>query len=159
MPREGFGTDTTSLAKEGTNFQDLGTAFAEAAKALQNGLASVNACAPTSGEAPAPEKGQVEGFVQGLTSFADKADMPPWGDDEIGEKFGIAYEGLQTGMFESMQHLAQELTNIGGALGAMAKNHDENESFNEELIKQEKNDINFAAGGGGGTISTMSKMT
>ncbi|MGW2344720.1 hypothetical protein [Streptomyces sp. NPDC001661] len=158
MPREGFRTDTTSLATEGTNFQDLGTAFARAAAALQNGLASVNACAPTSGEAPAPEKGQVEGFVQGLTSFADKADMPPWGDDEIGEKFGIAYEGLQTGMFESMQHLAQELTNIGGALGAMAKNHNENESFNEQLIRQEQNDVDFAAGGSG-TISSMSKMT
>ncbi|MET8475349.1 hypothetical protein ABZY90_28360 [Streptomyces sp. NPDC006422] len=158
MPREGFGTNTTSLAREGTNFQDLGAAFARAAASLQNGLASVNACAPTSGEAPAPQKGQVDGFVQGLTSFADKADMPPWGDDEIGEKFGIAYEGLQTGMFESMQHLAQELTNIGGALGAMAKNHDENESFNEELIRQEKNDINFAAGNGG-TISSMHKMT
>ncbi|MFZ3567751.1 hypothetical protein ACOKM5_12400 [Streptomyces sp. BH097] len=158
MPREGFRTDTTSLATEGANFQDFGTAFAKAAAALQNGLASVNACAPTSGEAPAPEKGQVEGFVQGLTSFADKADMPPWGDDEIGEKFGIAYEGLQTGMFESMQHLAQELTNIGGALGAMAKNHSENESFNEQLIRQEQNDVDFAAGGGG-TISSMSKMT
>ncbi|MGY0491347.1 hypothetical protein [Streptomyces sp. WG-D5] len=158
MAREGFRTDTTSLSREGTSFQDLGAQFARAAAALQNGLASVNACAPTSGEAPAPEKGQVEGFVQGLTSFADKADMPPWGDDEIGEKFGIAYEGLQTGMFESMRHLAQELTNIGGALGAMAKNHAENESFNEELIKQERNDIDFAAGGGG-TESHITKAT
>ncbi|MYW69515.1 hypothetical protein GTY65_36430 [Streptomyces sp. SID8379] len=158
MPREGIRTDTQSLSREGTNFQDLGSRFAAAAAALQNGLASVNACAPTSGEAPAPQKGQVDGFVQGLTSFADKADMPPWGDDEIGEKFGIAYEGLQTGMFESMNHLAQELTNIGGALAAMAKNHDENESFNEELIRQQKNDINFAAGGGG-TVSHLSRAT
>ncbi|MEU6846175.1 hypothetical protein ABZ930_30295 [Streptomyces sp. NPDC046716] len=158
MPREGIRTDTQSLSREGTNFQDLGSRFAAAAAALQNGLASVNACAPTSGGPAAPEKGQVDGFVQGLTTFADKADMPPWGDDEIGEKFGIAYEGLQTGMFESMNHLAQELTNIGGALTAMSKNHDENESFNEELIRQQQNDIDFAAGNGG-TVSHMTKMT
>ncbi|WP_353945096.1 hypothetical protein ABII15_28380 [Streptomyces sp. HUAS MG91] len=156
MPREGIRTDTQSLAREGQNFQDLGSRFSAAAAALQNGLASVGACSPTSGGPAAPQQGQVEGFVQGLTSFADKANMPPWGDDEIGEKFGIAYEGLQTGMFESMNHLAQELTNIGGALSSMAKNHDENESFNEELIRQQENDIDFAAGNGG-TVSHMTK--
>ncbi|WP_371501674.1 hypothetical protein OG871_32500 [Kitasatospora sp. NBC_00374] len=52
---------------------------------------------------------------------------PPWGDDDLGEKFGIVYEGLRDGMQESMDSLAQRLGEMGGKLRAMADNHAQNE--------------------------------
>ncbi|WP_051732581.1 hypothetical protein [Kitasatospora phosalacinea] len=53
---------------------------------------------------------------------------PPWGDDDLGEKFGIVYEGLRDGMKESMDSLAQRLGEVGQKLQVMADNHAANEA-------------------------------
>ncbi|GJF31338.1 hypothetical protein KNE206_40380 [Kitasatospora sp. NE20-6] len=53
---------------------------------------------------------------------------PPWGDDSLGEKFGIVYEGLRDGMQESMDSLAQRIGEMGQKLQAMANNHEANEA-------------------------------
>ncbi|MFJ6749852.1 MULTISPECIES: hypothetical protein [unclassified Streptomyces] len=71
----------------------------------------------------------------GLTGLEGQ-DTPPWGDDEIGEKFGVVYEGLRDGMYESMGHLAAKLQEIGGALKTMGDNHEADEDFNDSLMKQ-----------------------
>ncbi|MER5865034.1 hypothetical protein [Kitasatospora sp. NPDC002040] len=69
--------------------------------------------------------------VKGLSSrleALEKGDTPPWGDDDLGEKFGVVYEGLRDGMKESMQSLGERIGEIGGKLGAMAASHEANES-------------------------------
>ncbi|MFJ9413959.1 MULTISPECIES: WXG100 family type VII secretion target [unclassified Streptomyces] len=76
--------------------------------------------------------GKLKNALTGL----EGQDTPPWGDDDIGEKFGVVYEGLRDGMYESMGHLAAKLQEIGGALNAMADNHQADEDFNESLMKQ-----------------------
>lgn len=53
---------------------------------------------------------------------------PPWGDDDLGEKFGVVYEGLRDGMQESMDSLAQRLGEVGQKLQVMADNHAANEA-------------------------------
>ncbi|MFG2225317.1 hypothetical protein [Streptomyces sp. NPDC048644] len=70
-----------------------------------------------------------------LTGLEGK-DTPPWGDDEVGEKFGVVYEGLRDGMYESMGHLAAKLQEVGGALTAMGANHEAGEDFTDSLMKQ-----------------------
>ncbi|MFD9124591.1 WXG100 family type VII secretion target [Kitasatospora sp. NPDC059571] len=52
---------------------------------------------------------------------------PPWGDDDLGEKFGVVYEGLRDGMQESMDSLAQRLGEMGQKLQVMADSHEANE--------------------------------
>lgn len=58
------------------------------------------------------------------------------GDDDLGEKFGVVYEGVRDGMNESMGHLSSKLQEIGKALTSMSRNHAENEDFNDSLMKQ-----------------------
>ncbi|MEU5207886.1 hypothetical protein [Streptomyces sp. NPDC020742] len=127
-----------SLKSEGTNFTKLGEDFSQSVSRLMNGLSALGAGPPANGQqGPQPaQKSFGEQFWSGLTSFASKDGAPPWGDDDIGEKFGVAYEGLRDGMYESMGHLSAKLQEIGKALSDMSKNHAENEDFNDALIKQ-----------------------
>ncbi|MFE1322651.1 hypothetical protein [Kitasatospora phosalacinea] len=53
---------------------------------------------------------------------------PPWGDDDLGEKFGVVYEGLRDGMKESMESLAERLGEVGRKVQWMAANHAANEA-------------------------------
>ncbi|MFJ5798185.1 hypothetical protein [Streptomyces decoyicus] len=80
-------------------------------------------------------QGLVDTLQNGLTSLEGQG-TPPWGDDDLGEKFGVVYEGLRDGMYESMGHLAAKLQEIGGGLNNMAKNHEADENFNESMMKQ-----------------------
>ncbi|MEU9124157.1 hypothetical protein AB0C96_30585 [Streptomyces sp. NPDC048506] len=140
---DGFQTDVESLKSEGTNFTKLGEDFHNSLKRLMNGLHALDAGPPASDvKEPEPEKKSFgQQFVSGLTSFASKDGRPPWGDDDIGEKFGVVYEGVRDGMNESMGHLSAKLQEIGKALTEMSKNHAENEDFNEALMNQHvKND-------------------
>ncbi|MGW0733557.1 hypothetical protein [Streptomyces sp. NPDC002851] len=57
----------------------------------------------------------------------EKSDTPPWGDDELGEYFGVAYEGLRDGMYESMGSLAERLAGMGIAFGEMGVRHKKGE--------------------------------
>ncbi|MFD7921371.1 WXG100 family type VII secretion target [Streptomyces sp. NPDC059740] len=106
MAGQGLQVDVASLHTGGTRFSSIGDRYQSAVDKLQSGLTSL--------------EGQ---------------DTPPWGDDEVGEKFGIAYEGLRDGMYESMGHLAQQLQKIGAGLSTMANNHEQNESDNDTLMQ------------------------
>jgi hypothetical protein len=134
----GFQTNVEGLKAEGTNFVNLGQDFYSSVARLMDGLHALGAGPPSNGDEGPPEekKSFGEQFVSGLTSFASKADAPPWGDDDIGEKFGVAYEGVRDGMYESMGHLSSKLQEIGKALTDMSKHHAENEDFNDSLMKQ-----------------------
>lgn len=133
----GFQTDVESLKAEGTNFTKLGEDFYTSVARLMDGLSALGAGPPASGQqAQQPEKSFGQQFWGGLTTFDSKDGAPPWGDDDIGEKFGVAYEGVRDGMYESMGHLSAKLQEIGKALTTMSKNHSENEDFNDALMKQ-----------------------
>ncbi|GAA2118924.1 hypothetical protein GCM10009759_66600 [Kitasatospora saccharophila] len=62
-----------------------------------------------------------------LSALEESGD-PPWGDDDLGEKFGVVYEGLRDGMKESMDSLAARLGEVGRKLQVMADNHAANEA-------------------------------
>lgn len=140
MGAGGFQTDVESLKAEGTSFVKLGEDFQDSVKRLMDGLSALGAGPPGTpapgGGQKEPEKSFGDQFMSGLTTFASKADAPPWGDDEIGEKFGVVYEGVRDGMYESMGHLSSKLQEIGKALRSMSKNYAEGEDFSESLIKQ-----------------------
>lgn len=104
---DGLKADIGSLRTGGTDFHRIGKDYQALVNTLQSGLTSL--------------EGQ---------------DTPPWGDDDLGEKFGVVYEGLRDGMYESMGHLASKLQEIGGGLQNMAKNHEADEDFNESMMKQ-----------------------
>ncbi|MCM2579858.1 hypothetical protein [Streptomyces meridianus] len=139
MASDGLRSNTETLRTEGGNFVALGKDFQSAVNRMINGLSALGA-GPPAGNQPQgsqpPQQSVGEQFWSGLASFDSKAGAPPWGDDEIGEKFGVAYEGLRDGMYESMGHLCSKLQEIGKALESMAKNHEANEDFNELLMKQ-----------------------
>lgn len=134
----GFQTDVESLKAEGTNFGKLGGDFYQSVVRLMNGLHELGAGPPAdpSKEKEPEEKSFGEQFWSGLTSFSSMDGAPPWGDDEIGEKFGVVYEGVRDGMNESMGHLSAKLKEIGKALTSISKNYAEGEDFNESLMKQ-----------------------
>ncbi|MEN2419357.1 hypothetical protein AABB02_14780, partial [Streptomyces rimosus] len=133
-------TEVESLKAEGTNFVKLGEDFQASVVRLMDGLSALGAgppgTQPAGGGQKQPEKSFGEQFMSGLTTFDSKADMPPWGDDDIGEKFGVVYEGVRDGMYESMGHLSSKLQEIGKALTSMSKNYAEGEDFSDSLIKQ-----------------------
>ncbi|MEU8682452.1 hypothetical protein [Streptomyces sp. NPDC048611] len=131
-----------SLKAEGTNFVKLSDDFASSVARMMDRLHELNAGPPSDGnEKPPPEKSQGEQFLSGLLTFNSKDGAPPWGDDELGENFGVVYEGVRDGMNESMGHLVAKLKEIGRALTSMSKNHAENEDFTDSLMKhQVKND-------------------
>ncbi|MFD7920477.1 hypothetical protein ACFV3R_14780 [Streptomyces sp. NPDC059740] len=138
MGAGGFQANTESLKAEGENFVKLGEDFYQSVTRLMNGLSKLNAGPPADGSSrpQQPQQSFGQQMWTGLTSFGGSPDEPPWGGDDIGEKFGVAYEGVRDGMYESMGHLSAKLQEIGKALSTMAKNHDENEDFNDALIKQ-----------------------
>ncbi|MFF4648451.1 WXG100 family type VII secretion target [Streptomyces sp. NPDC001380] len=86
--------DEANLRAQGRALEDVGRDFRQAADTLRSRLRSL-------------EGGQ----------------EPPWGDDDLGEKFGVVYEGLRDGMEESMDSLAERLGETGRKLQAMADNH------------------------------------
>lgn len=90
--------DEGNLRAQGRAFEDIGRDFQQAAEQMKSRLQAL--------------EGQ----------------EPPWGDDSLGEKFGIVYEGLRDGMQESMGSLAERLGEIGQKLQAMADNHAANEA-------------------------------
>jgi hypothetical protein len=92
-------SDPKVLKTEGFNMFTVGQDFAKAVTALQNGLTA-----------------------------QEKGDTPPWGDDDIGEKFGVAYEGLRDGMYQSMGSLAERLAGMGLAFTKMGVAHEQNEA-------------------------------
>ncbi|MFE4019144.1 hypothetical protein ACFXPZ_17260 [Streptomyces sp. NPDC059101] len=104
---DGFKADIASLRKGGGDFDTIGKDYQSLVDKLQTALTSL--------------EGQ---------------DTPPWGDDDLGGKFGVVYEGLRDGMYESMGHLATKLQEIGSGLNNMAENHEADESFNDSMMKQ-----------------------
>ncbi|MCK1796235.1 hypothetical protein MTQ01_09510 [Streptomyces sp. XM4193] len=132
MAADGFTTDVDVLKDEGKHFVRIGRSFEDAAKGLQSALSELEG----GGGAPPEDKSFVEQFTTGLTTLDGKSNRPPWGDDEIGEKFGVVYEGLRDGMYESMGHLAAQMQEIGKALESMGKNHASGEDFNEAIVRQ-----------------------
>ncbi|MFI5528019.1 hypothetical protein ACIA8O_05615 [Kitasatospora sp. NPDC051853] len=91
--------DPDSLRSEGRNMASMGEDFLAAVKNLSSRLEAL-----------------------------EKGDTPPWGDDDLGEKFGVVYEGLRDGMKESMQSLGERIGEIGQKLQGMAVAHENNES-------------------------------
>jgi len=115
--------DEENLRAEGRNLESVGQDFKEAADRLKSRLEALEGA------------------------------EPPWGDDDLGEKFGVVYEGLRDGMQESMESLAQRLGEMGKKLQSMAANHEANE--------QSTGDRMGAVGGRvdslGGAIQTMAR--
>jgi len=109
VAQDGLRTATDVLDSEGSNFKTIGQSFGEALTRLQDNLT------------------RLEG-----------TGTPPWGDDDIGEKFGVVYTGVRDGMYQSMDYLSTKLGDIGDALQAMGKNHDSNETFTNALMEQEQ---------------------
>ncbi|ALV32932.1 hypothetical protein AS200_13380 [Streptomyces sp. CdTB01] len=99
MSSDYMDSDPQVLKTEGFNMFTVGQNFSKAVTALQNGLS-------------AQEQGQT----------------PPWGDDDIGEKFGVVYEGLRDGMYQSMGSLAERLAGMGLAFTKMGVAHEQNEA-------------------------------
>jgi hypothetical protein len=102
-------SDPQVLKTEGFHMFNVGVDFSKAVTALQTGLSSI-------------EGGQ------GAT--------PPWGDDDIGEKFGVVYEGLRDGMYESMASLAERLAGMGVAFTKMGVAHELNEAEQEAIWRE-----------------------
>ncbi|MEU6578361.1 hypothetical protein [Streptomyces sp. NPDC046805] len=90
--------DPKVLKDEGGNMLAVGQDFGKAVQHLADGL------------------GKLEG-----------GSTPPWGDDDLGEKFGVVYEGLRDGMFKSMGSLAERLAGMGIAFTEMGVRHERNE--------------------------------
>ncbi|MDI3390506.1 hypothetical protein QIS99_30570 [Streptomyces sp. B-S-A8] len=99
----GFRADAKVLKDEGFHMFEVGQDFAKAVMELQTQLT-------------AKEKGTT----------------PPWGDDDMGEKFGVVYEGLRDGMFEAMGSLAERLAGMGMKFGEMGLRHEQGELAEDE---------------------------
>ena len=97
-------SDPEVLKTEGFAMFNVGVEFSKAAAALQKGLTAL-----------------------------EKGDTPPWGDDDIGEKFGVVYEGLRDGMYESMASLAERLAGMGVAFTKMGVAHEQNEAEQDAI--------------------------
>lgn len=108
----GFRADTKVLKDEGFDMYEVGQGWNRAAQALQDGL-----------------------------TLLEKGDTPPWGDDELGEKFGVVYEGLRDGMYESMFSLAERLAVMGVKLAEMGVRHEKAEQAEDESYVKLVSDI------------------
>lgn len=100
-------SDPKVLKTEGFNMYTVGQDFSKAVKALQDGLTAL-----------------------------EGTGTPPWGDDDIGEKFGVAYTGLRDGMYQSMGSLAERLAGMGIAFTKMGVAHEQNEAAQLDMWKQ-----------------------
>ncbi|MFC7308665.1 hypothetical protein ACFQVC_31170 [Streptomyces monticola] len=99
----GFRADAKILKDEGHHMFEVGQDFAKAVKALETQLTA-----------------------------KEKGDTPPWGDDDMGEKFGVVYEGLRDGMYEAMGSLAQRLGGMGVKFAEMGVRHEKGELAEDE---------------------------
>lgn len=109
MAQDGFKAAVEVLDSEGKNFQSVGKSFGDALDRLEKGLTAI-----------------------------EGTGTPPWGDDELGQDFGVVYEGLRDGMYESMGHLSIKLSDVGQALRDMGANHEANEDYNSALMGQQR---------------------
>ncbi|MFF4805655.1 hypothetical protein ACFY1U_46020 [Streptomyces sp. NPDC001351] len=100
-------SDPEVLKTEGFTMYSVGQDFSKAVTALQNGLTAL-----------------------------EQGDTPPWGDDDIGEKFGVAYEGLRDGMYQSMGSLAERLAGMGVAFTKMGVAHEQNEAEQVDIWRK-----------------------
>lgn len=99
MAQQQIVVDADNLRSEGRSFEAVGEDFLNAVDQMMSRLETL-----------------------------EKGDTPPWGDDDLGEKFGVVYEGLRDGMEESMKSLGTRLGEMGQKLQGMAANHEANES-------------------------------
>jgi hypothetical protein len=97
-------SDPEVLKTEGFNMFSVGLEFSKAVTKLTNGLTAL-----------------------------EKGDTPPWGDDDIGEKFGVVYEGLRDGMYDSMGSLAERIAGMGVAFTKMGVAHEQNEAEQDAI--------------------------
>jgi hypothetical protein len=100
VANDGLQADPGVLKTEGFNMFSVGLDFSKAVQALQTGLTALE---------------------------GGSGSTPPWGDDDIGEKFGVVYEGLRDGMYQSMGSLAERIAGIGLAFTEMGVRHEQNE--------------------------------
>ncbi|MFC3578136.1 hypothetical protein ACFOZ0_33755 [Streptomyces yaanensis] len=100
-------SDPKVLKTEGYNMYTVGQEWAKAVKSLQDGLTAL-----------------------------EKGDTPPWGDDDIGEKFGVVYEGLRDGMYQSMGSLAERIAGMGIAFTKMGVAHEQNEANEADIWRK-----------------------
>jgi hypothetical protein len=100
-------SDPEVLKTEGFHMFNVGLEFSKAATKLQTALGAL-----------------------------EKGDTPPWGDDDIGEKFGVVYEGLRDGMYDSMGSLAERIAGMGAALAKMGVAHEQNEAAQNDIWKK-----------------------
>jgi hypothetical protein len=100
-------SDPEVLKDEGFAMFTVGQDYAKAVKRLSDGLGAL-----------------------------EKGDTPPWGDDDIGEKFGVVYEGLRDGMYESMNSLAERIAGMGVAFTKMGLAHTRNEAEQDAIWQQ-----------------------
>ncbi|GHK05979.1 hypothetical protein SY2F82_77760 [Streptomyces sp. Y2F8-2] len=107
MSSDYMDSDPKVLKTEGFNMFTVGQNFAKAVKSLQDGLTKL-----------------------------EQGDTPPWGDDDIGEKFGVAYEGLRDGMYQSMGSLAERLAGMGIAFTKMGVAHEQNEADQVDIWRK-----------------------
>ncbi|OAH14366.1 hypothetical protein STSP_23130 [Streptomyces jeddahensis] len=121
--------DPAVLKTEGFNMFTVGQDFSKAVQSLQKGLSA----------------------LEGGTGAT-----PPWGDDDIGEKFGVVYEGLRDGMYQSMGSLAERLAGIGLAFTEMGVRHERNEGNEEaawrDLTSQHDGQVEMPSGPIHGTL-------
>ncbi|MEU1854143.1 hypothetical protein ABZ499_34025 [Streptomyces sp. NPDC019990] len=122
-------SDPQVLKTEGFHMFNVGVDFAKAVKQLQTHLTAL-----------------------------EKGDTPPWGDDDIGEKFGVVYEGLRDGMYESMGSLAERLAGMGVAFTKMGVKHELNEAEQDAVWRRTMADhdgqVKVPPGVAGGTLHT-----
>lgn len=109
---QGFRADTKILKDEGFDMFEAGQGWGRATTALKDGLTAL-----------------------------EKGDTPPWGDDELGEKFGVVYEGLRDGMFESMASLAERIAGMGVKLADMGVRHEKAEAAEDESYVKLTGDV------------------
>ncbi|BFV59812.1 hypothetical protein KCMC57_up52890 [Kitasatospora sp. CMC57] len=83
----------------------------------------------------------------------EQGGTPPWGDDDLGEKFGVVYEGLRDGMKESMASLGTRIGEIGQKLQGMAAGHEANESATDGSFRT----LEGSQGAVGGRIGALQR--
>ena len=104
----------------------------EKVEILQARLVKLGFSVATDGIFGAGTEAAVKELQTGLTAL-EKGDTPPWGDDDIGEKFGVVYEGLRDGMYESMASLAERVAGMGVAFTKMGLAHEKNEADQDAI--------------------------
>lgn len=108
----GFRADAEVLKSQGFEMYETGQGWGRAAQALQDGLTAL-----------------------------EKGGTPPWGDDDFGEMFGVVYEGLRDGMFQSMPSLARRLAGMGAKLAETGVRYEETEASEQASYRTLDQDV------------------